>query len=75
MELGATYLAWVDFSGTGMPPSEFSNRIEQGAKIAANYGHSFGKGGESFLRFNIATRRELVVEAVRRISEAFADLQ
>ena len=75
MDLGATYLAWVDFSGTGMPVSEFSKRIERDAKIAANYGHSFGKGGENFLRFNIATRRELVVEAVERITKAFADLQ
>lgn len=75
MDLGATYLAWVDFSGTGMPVSEFSKRIEQGAKIAANYGHSFGKGGENFLRFNLATRRAVIEEAVRRITEAFADLQ
>jgi len=75
MDLQATYLAWVDFSGTGMTKQEFTDRIEKGAKIAANYGPTFGKGGETFLRFNIATRRALVEEAVARITEAFKDLQ
>mgnify|MGYP001129940642 CR=1 FL=1 len=75
MDLQATYLAWVDFSGTGMTKQEFTDRIEKGAKIAANYGPTFGKGGEAFLRFNIATRRALVEEAVARITEAFKDLQ
>ena len=36
---------------------------------------TFGTGGESFLRFNIATPRARVEEAVRRLQAAFADLQ
>jgi len=75
MNLESTYLAWVDYADTGMAPEEFSKRVEQDAKIAANYGHTFGKGGENFLRFNIATRRELVEKAVKRLAAAFADLQ
>ncbi len=75
MRMEATYLAWVDFSGTGMPPEEFAKRVQQDAKIAANYGHTFGKGGENFLRFNIAIRRELVEKAVKNLAAAFADLQ
>ena len=57
MALEATYLAWVDFAGTGMAPDEFTARVEKQARIAANHGPSFGTGGESFLRFNIATPR------------------
>ncbi|MEL6584123.1 MAG: MalY/PatB family protein [Pseudomonadota bacterium] len=75
MALEATYLAWVDFSGTGMGRAEFTERVEKGAKIAANYGPTFGTGGETFLRFNIATPRPVIEEAVRRLQEAFADLQ
>ena len=75
MPLEATYLAWVDFSGTGMEPAEFTARVEKGAKIAANHGDTFGKGGESFLRFNIAAPRSQVAEAVARLQKAFADLQ
>lgn len=75
MPLEATYLAWVDFSGTGMAPEEFTARVEKGALIAANHGPTFGKGGEAYLRFNLATPRARVAEAVERLQEAFADLQ
>lgn len=75
MPMEATYLAWVDFSGTGMAPADFIARVEQGARIAANHGTTFGSGGEDFLRFNFATPRARVEEAGRRLQEAFADLQ
>ncbi|MGE4612515.1 MAG: MalY/PatB family protein [Paracoccaceae bacterium] len=75
MNLEATYLAWVDFADTGMTREEFTDRVVKTAKVAPNVGAEFGKGGENFLRFNIATRRELVTEAVKRIAAAFADLQ
>lgn len=75
MPLEATYLAWVDFAGTGMTVAEFTARVEKGAHIAANHGPTFGKGGESFLRFNLATPRARVAEAVERLQSAFADLQ
>ncbi len=75
MPLESTYLAWVDFSGTGMSKPEFIERVEKSAKIAANHGESFGLGGDSFLRFNIAAPRAQVAEAVARLQKAFADLQ
>lgn len=75
MALESTYLAWVDFSGTGMTAPEFIARVEKGAKIAANHGATFGLGGESFLRFNLATPRARVVAAAERLAQAFADLQ
>ena len=75
MEMASTYLAWVDFSGTGMEMSEFTRRVQSDAKIAVNHGPTFGKGGEDFLRFNIATTRANVEEAVARVKKAFSDLQ
>ena len=75
MPMQATYLAWVDFAGTGMSPEEFTRRVEKEARIAVNHGNTFGSGGESFLRFNYATPRARVAEAVSRLQEAFADLQ
>jgi cystathionine beta-lyase len=73
--LEATYLAWVDFSGTGMTPAEAIERVEKVAKIATNYGTSFGTGGENCLRFNLACRRAQVADAVDRLTRAFSDLQ
>ncbi len=75
MPLEATYLAWVDFAGTGMAREEFTARVEKTAGIAVNHGLNFGKGGENFLRFNIATQRSRVEEAVARLTRAFGDLQ
>ena len=75
MPLESTYLAWVDFEGTGMERSEFTKRVEQTAAIAASHGPSFGKGGDTFLRFNIAMPRARVEEACNRLRDAFSDLQ
>lgn len=75
MSLDATYLSWVDFEDTGMTREEFTRRVEQDACIAVNHGPTFGKGGDSWLRFNIATPRARVVEATERLAAAFSDLQ
>ena len=75
MPLQATYLAWVDFASTGMAPAEIERRIAHDARIAASGGASFGTGGESFVRFNLATTRARVEAAVERMSRAFGDLQ
>ena len=75
MPLEGTYLAWVDFSGTGMEEKEFIYRVQEKAKIAVNHGSTFGTGGEKFLRFNLATPRTLVFEATKRLKDAFSDLQ
>ncbi|MCE8520361.1 pyridoxal phosphate-dependent aminotransferase [Ruegeria pomeroyi] len=75
MPLEATYLAWVDFSGTGMDRAEFTERVEQQARIAVNHGTSFGTGGENFLRFNLGTQRARIEDAIDRLNRAFGDLQ
>lgn len=75
LPLASTYLAWVDFSGTGMSYDEICERVYKNARIAPSKGPTFGPGGESFLRFNLATQHSRVVEAGARLQKAFADLQ
>lgn len=75
MPLEATYLAWVDFADTGMAREEVTRRVEKDARIAANHGPTFGQGGESFMRFNLATPRPRLEIAIARLQEAFRDLQ
>lgn len=75
MKLEATYLSWVNFEDTGMPIGEAIKRVQEDAGIAVNHGETFGKGGETFMRFNIATPRARVEEACNRLTEAFSDLQ
>ena len=75
MPMQATYLAWVDFAGTGLSMTDVQNRVAKRARIGVTLGRTLGKGGETFLRFNIGTQRARVAEAAARLKEAFADLQ
>ena len=75
MRLDATYLAWVDFSRTGLSPEDVATRVGEGARIFASPGSQFGPGGESWLRFNFATPRPILEEALERLAGAFKDLQ
>jgi cystathionine beta-lyase len=75
MPLEGTYLAWVDFSSTGMSEKDILARVEKEAIIAVNHGVTFGLGGEGFLRFNLAMPRSVVLRAIERLNDAFCDLQ
>lgn len=75
MAIEATYLSWVDFSGTGLAHDEVVERIGQRARIGISDGPSFGPGGESYIRFNFATQRYWIDEALSRLADAFADIR
>ena len=75
MLLDATYLAWVDFAGTGLSSEEVSNRVKDHARIFASPGQQFGPGGSNQLRFNFATPRPILEDAMQRLSDAFSDLR
>jgi cysteine-S-conjugate beta-lyase len=75
MRLASTYLAWVDFSGTGLPAAEVAARIKDRARIFVSPGSQFGPGGETWQRFNFATPRPILEEALGRLDDAFRDLR
>jgi len=75
MRLDATYLAWVNFARTGLAPDDVAERVKHGARIFASPGPQFGPGGETWLRFNFATPRPLLEEALNRLDDAFRDVQ
>ncbi len=74
MHLDGTYLAWVDFSGTGLKPEEVAARVKK-ARIFVSPGEQFGPGGETWLRINFATPRPILEDALGRLDEVFADLR
>lgn len=65
----ATYLAWLDFSRSGIPgnPSRF---FLKESKVALNDGVEYGKGGEGFARLNFACPRRTLVDALERMAGA-----
>jgi cystathionine beta-lyase len=75
MRLGGTYLAWVDFSATNLTPENVAVRVAKHARIFASPGEQFGPGGNTWLRFNFATPRPILEDALGRLEDAFADLR
>jgi cystathionine beta-lyase len=75
MRLDATYLAWVNFSGTGLKAEDVARRVSEQARIFVSPGPQFGPGGETWLRFNFATPRPILGEALDRLDDAFRDLR
>jgi cysteine-S-conjugate beta-lyase len=71
MKLDATYLAWVDFSGTGLLPEQVNAILKDRCRIFASPGQQFGPGGANWIRFNLATPRPMLRDAVGRMAEAF----
>ncbi|WP_371380053.1 MalY/PatB family protein [Sporomusa aerivorans] len=66
----ATYLLWLDCRALAMPPDELQRFFLEQAKVALNEGSTFGKSGTGFMRINIACRRAVLAEALRRIEAA-----
>jgi len=65
----ATYLAWLDCRGSGIPGNPFRFFLEQG-RVALNDGLEYGKGGEGFVRLNFACPRKTLVDALERMAQA-----
>ncbi len=66
-ELEGTYLAWIDFRGTGMSVEELKNLLYEKAKVGFEDGSIFGIEGEGFMRVNLACPRAIVEEAMKRL--------
>lgn len=63
-----TYLAWLDLTGTGVEdPAAF---FRSNAGVAATSGTACGDAGRGFLRFNFATARPILAEAIARMGSA-----
>ena len=58
-----------------MCKADYIDRVQKQAQIASSHGDTFGTGGETFLRFNFATQREVLSKAMERLQKAFNDLQ
>ena len=73
MEMQSTYLAWVDFTDTGLSPEEIEARLRDRAGIAASPGPAFGQGGEHCMRFNLALPKAKLEEAILRMERVFSN--
>lgn len=65
-----TYLMWIDFSAWPMSHEELTRFMIEKAGLGLNEGSMFGEEGRGWMRMNIATRREVVRQAMNQLYEA-----
>ncbi|RYQ10407.1 bifunctional beta-cystathionase/maltose regulon repressor [Bifidobacterium pseudolongum subsp. globosum] len=68
----ATYLAWIDCSGllehTGERTAErLCTYLREHTGLVLSYGGIYGANGERFLRMNLGTRADLVIDGTARL--------
>ncbi len=68
----ATYLVWLDMRGYGLEEHELISLCAEKAHVIVEGGSMFGPSGRGFIRMNIACPKEVLKEALRRLSETFA---
>ena len=68
----ATYLMWLDFRGTGLPPAELEDLVVRRAGLWLDRGEMFGKSGSGFERINAACPRATLTAALERLEKALA---
>ena len=71
LPLEATYLVWVDCSALGLSSAEITKKLLDDEKLWLNEGTIYGTAGEGFIRLNIACPRELLVQGLDKIKNAF----
>jgi len=65
-----TYQVWLDFRNVFKDTKEMFNHLTEKSGIGLNAGHWFGREGALFMRMNIATSKEKVIDAIKRIKKA-----
>lgn len=63
----ATYLIWIDVSKTGTDGKTFAKKLRSETGLFISGGNQYGKGGENFVRINLATSKSVVEDAMKRL--------
>lgn len=66
----ATYLLWVDASAFCEDSFELQERIFEKTGLYLSSGKAYGECGRTFLRINLATQRERVIDGMMRLKKA-----
>lgn len=66
----ASFLVWLDCRGLRLQHDTLVHLFVDEAGLALNDGEMFGKGGEGFMRMNIASPRAVLREALGRLKDA-----
>ena len=65
-----TYQIWLDFRKVYKDTKEMFTHLTENSGIGLNAGHWFGREGALFMRMNIATSNEKVIDTIKKIKKA-----
>lgn len=66
--LEGTYLVWMDCRALGIPSAVLEEELRDETGLWLNAGTMYGPAGEGFMRWNIATRRSLLLDGLARFT-------
>lgn len=72
MRPDATYLLWIDCRELGLSDEEIREKLLYKGKIGLEPGKKYGKGGEGFVRMNLACPRGTLDDGLERLKKAFS---
>ncbi|MGL4912968.1 MAG: MalY/PatB family protein [Romboutsia sp.] len=69
MQMESSYLAWVNISELGMTAKELTDRLAVESGVLLEDGSHFVNDGDDYIRVNLGTQRENVIEALNRMDK------
>ncbi len=71
----ATYLLWIDISGVSSDSVSFCERLREYTGLYLSDGAEYGECGRAFVRMNLATQRERVLDGLDRLKRGVAAIR
>ena len=70
----ATFLAWLDCRALGLESAQLERLLLSKARLVLNQGHTFGPGGEGFVRLNFGCPRRMLEDGLTRLAAVVQSL-
>lgn len=65
----ATYLLWIDCSKVEKDDKKLTEYLKRKNGLYLSSGSTYGKGGQGFLRMNVACPKSILIDALNRLKE------
>ena len=70
-----TYLAWIDARQLGEYVEDYIQSLEQKQHMLVDNGRRYGKGGEGYIRMNVACQKQMLLEGLNRLARHYNEFE
>lgn len=74
MKMESSYLAWINICKLGISSKELTNKLALEVGVLLEDGSHFVNDGDNYIRINLGTQRENVIEALNRMDKFMSRL-